>query len=138
MVVELADQFRKGTLELEAVVDLGDVEEGTPADLEVRAEAARQFADVGLLHKKLQQLEDKVETTAVANKKPRKRLCARLNRAKVETSQAIRRVPFRVNKWKDFSREIERAVEEINHLDSEIKKLEMPQQPRSSRPACGS
>ena len=48
---------------------------------------------------------------------------------------AIRRVPFRVNKWKDFSREIERAVEEINHLDSEIKKLESAQQPRSSRPA---
>ena len=37
--------------------------------------------------------------------------------------------PFRVNKWKDFSREIERAVEEINHLDSEIKKLEARSNP---------
>ncbi len=124
VVVELADNVRRGTVELESVVDLGDVEEGTPADLEVRADAIRQFSDVGLLHKKLQTLVDKVETTAIVNKKSRKRLCARLNRAKVETSQAIRRVPFRVNKWKDFSREIERAVEDINHLDNEIKKLE--------------
>ena len=42
----------------------------------------------------------------------------------METSIAIRRVPFRVNKWKEFTREIERAVDEISHLDSEIKKLE--------------
>ena len=124
VVVDLSEQLKKGAVEIEAVADLGDVEEGTPADLEVRADAIRQFSDVGLLHKKLQTLVDKVETTAIVNKKSRKRLCARLNRAKVETSQAIRRVPFRVNKWKDFSREIERAVEDINHLDNEIKKLE--------------
>jgi RNA polymerase primary sigma factor len=128
-VVELADNLKKNTLELESVVDLGDVEEGTPEDLEVRADAVRQFADVGLLHKKLQQLQDKVEAIAVTNKRSRKRLGARLNRAKVETSQAIRRVPFRVNKWKDFSREIERAVEEINHLDNEIKKVEARNNP---------
>ena len=34
------------------MVDLGDVEEGTPADLKVRAEAAKQFAEILLLHKK--------------------------------------------------------------------------------------
>ena len=44
-------------------------------------------------HKKLQQLEEKVEATPMANKKPRKRLCAKLNRAKVETSLAIRALP---------------------------------------------
>jgi RNA polymerase primary sigma factor len=113
---------------------LGDVEEGTPADVKVRAEAARQFAEVTTLYRKLQQLEEKVETTPVANKKPRKRLCAKLNRAKVETSLAIRRVPFRVIRWKEFTREIERAMDEISHLDAEIKKLEArnnpAQQPR--------
>ena len=78
----------------------------------------------------MQQLEDKVEATPVANKKPRKRLCAKLNRAKVETSLAIRRAPFRLIKWKEFSREIERAVDEISHLDSEIKRLEGRKQRR--------
>jgi RNA polymerase primary sigma factor len=95
----------------------------------MRAEAAKQFSDVALLYKKLVQLQEKVDNTPIANKRPRKRLCARLNRAKVETSLAIRRCPFKVNKWKEFSREIERAVDEISHLDSEIKKLETRNNP---------
>jgi RNA polymerase primary sigma factor len=124
VVVELAEQLKRGAIELESLADLGDVEEGTPADIKVRTDAARQFADVGVLYRKLEQLEARVEATPITNKKPRKRLTGKLNRAKVETSMAIRRVPFRVNKWKEFTREIERAVDEINHLDSEIKKLE--------------
>jgi len=129
VVVELAEQLKKGAIELESLADLGDVEEGTPADLKVRAEAQKLFADVSLLHKKLLQLSEKVETMPAGNKKPRKRLCARLNRAKVETSLAIRRIPFRSLKWKEFSKEIERAVEEINHLDAEVKKLEVRNNP---------
>ena len=125
VVVDMADNLKKAVIELESAVDLGDVEEGSPADLKVRGEAAKQFADVVTLQRKLQQLEEKVEVTPVASKKPRKRLCARLSRAKVETSLALRRVPFRLIKWKEFSREIERAVDEINHLDGEIKKLEL-------------
>jgi RNA polymerase primary sigma factor len=128
-VVDLAEQLKKGAIELETVADLGDVEEGTPADMKVRAEAARQFNDVVVLYKKMIQLQEKVELTPIANKRPRKRLCAKLNRAKVETSLAIRRCPFRVNKWKEFSREIERAVDEISHLESETKKLETRNNP---------
>ena len=132
--VDLAEQLKKGAVELESVADLGDVEEGTPADLTVRAETARQFNEVALLYRRLQMLEDKLKTVPAANERPRKRLCAELNRAKVETSLAIQRVPFRANKWKEFTREIERAVYEISHLDVEIKKLELKpsaaQQPR--------
>jgi RNA polymerase primary sigma factor len=124
VVVDLAEQLKKGTIELESVTDLGDVEEGSPADLKVRADVAKQFADVATLYKKLQQLQDRVDNTPTSNKKPRRRLCAKLDRAKVETSLAIRRVPFRLIKWKEFSREIDRGVDEISHLDSEIKKLE--------------
>jgi RNA polymerase primary sigma factor len=124
VVVDMAEQVKKSAIELESVVDLGDVEEGSPADLKVRAEAQKQFIDVVTLHRKQNQLQDKVAATPAAAKKPRKRLCGRLNRAKVETSLAIRWVPFKTNKWKEFSREIERAVDEISHLDSETKKLE--------------
>jgi RNA polymerase primary sigma factor len=124
VVVELSDQLRKGAIELDNVADLGDVEEGSPQDLHIRASASKCFADVLTLHKKLQGLEEKLEATSVANKKPRKKLCNKVNRAKVETSLAIRRCPFRPLKWKEFSREIQRAVEEINRLDREIKGLE--------------
>ena len=124
VVVELAEQLKRTAVELESMVDLGDVEEGTPADAKVRADAQKQFADVALLHKKLQQLQDKMDVMPASSKKPRRRLAGKLNRAKVETSLAIRRVPFKVNRWKEFAKEIERAVEETSHLDSEVKKLE--------------
>ena len=129
VVVDLAEQLKKATIELESVADLGDVEEGSPADLKVRAEAARQFADVIILSQ---------EAAAVAGQG------GQHPRVQQETPQAAVRqagprqsgdfpgdspCPFRVNKWKEFSREIERAVDEISHLDSEIKKLEARNNP---------
>src|SRR6516165_6659269 len=41
VVVGVADQLKKATIEIESVVDLGDVEEGSPADLKVRHDAAK-------------------------------------------------------------------------------------------------
>src|SRR6516225_6273675 len=52
VVVDMAEQLKKGAIELESVADLGDVEEGTPADAKARTEAARQFGDVVVLSKK--------------------------------------------------------------------------------------
>src|SRR5512143_3169285 len=46
VVMELSENIRKGAVELESVADLGDVEEGSPADLKSRSDAAKQFADV--------------------------------------------------------------------------------------------
>jgi RNA polymerase primary sigma factor len=123
-VVDLAEQLRKGAMELESLVDIGDVEEGSPADLKKRADLQKLFVDVTLAHRKMQQLAEKLEATPVVNKKPRKRLCARLSRARVETSLAIRRIPFKSIKWKEFSKEIERAVEELSHLDNECRRID--------------
>src|ERR1700734_1232885 len=41
VVVELAEQLKKGAVELESVVDVGDVEEGSPQDLHIRASASK-------------------------------------------------------------------------------------------------
>jgi RNA polymerase primary sigma factor len=124
VVVEISEQLKKGAIELESLADLGDVEEGSPADLKIRTDAAKHFAEVSVQQRKLLQLEEKLEATPIVNKRHRKRVCAKVNRAKVETSLAIRHCPFRAIKWKEFAREIERSVDEINHLDSEIKRLE--------------
>jgi RNA polymerase primary sigma factor len=122
-VVSLAEQLKKETEELDDVVDLGDVEEGTAADEKKRADTRQLFADIVTLHKKQQQLHEKVEAAPLANKKARRRLVAKLARAKVEASQAIRRVPFQPNRWKEFTKEIEHAVDEMVQLDGELKKL---------------
>ena len=125
VVVELAEQLRKGAEEIDNVVDVGDVEEGTPADLKKRADLLKLFTDLIVVYRKLQQVTDKVETVPVNMKKQRKRWCNRLNRTKVQVSQAIRAIPFRSMKWKEFSKEIERAVEELGQLDREVKKIEV-------------
>src|SRR5215831_6171230 len=73
VVVDLAEQLKKAAIELESVADLGDVEEGTPADMKVRAEAAKQFGEVAVLQKKLVQLQEKCEAVPVAKKGLRRR-----------------------------------------------------------------
>src|SRR6266542_6671978 len=124
VVLDLADQLRRGVEELDNVVDLGDIEEGTVADTKRRGELCQYFADVVNLHKKQLQLTERLEAMPVSNKRPRKRLTAKLCRSKVEISQSIRRIPFVHFKWKQFSKEIDRAVEELNHLEREMKKVE--------------
>ncbi len=124
VVVELAKQLKKGTEEIDSLVDLGDWGESTLADTKRRGELKQRFADVVVLHKKQQEIEKKLDATALSNKRVRRRLCSKLNRAKVETSQAIRRVPFLLPKWKEFSKEIERAVEELTLLERELHKIE--------------
>jgi RNA polymerase primary sigma factor len=124
VVVELAEQLKKGADEIDNVVDVGDVEEGTPADLKKRADLLKLFTDLIVVYRKLQQVTDKLETVPVNMKKQRKRWCNRLNRTKVQVSQGIRAIPFRSLKWKEFSKEIERAVEELGQLDREVKKIE--------------
>ena len=106
VVVELAKQLKKGTKEIDKLVDLGDQEESTFADTKRRGELKQLFADVVVLHKKQQQIEEKLEATTLSNKRVRRRLCSKMNRPTVETSQAIRRVPFLLPKWKEFSKEI--------------------------------
>jgi RNA polymerase primary sigma factor len=124
VVVELAEQIKKGVEDLDNVVDLGDLEEGTLADTKRRNELRQLFTDVSLLHKKQEQLQEKVEATPLSNKRLRRKLCSKLNRAKVETSLAIRKNPFLPHKWKEFAKEIERAVEELTHLERELHKTE--------------
>ena len=80
--------------------------------LEAEAGDADQFTEILALHKKQQQLQEKFDETGLSNKRLRRRQCSKLNRGKVETSLSIRKIPFLLPKWKEFSKEIERAVEE--------------------------
>src|ERR1700744_4376307 len=124
-ILELAEHLKKNPDDLDNMVDIGgDIEEGTPADAKKRAEIRQVFVDIQNAHRRQLQLQDKVEAAPPANKRARKKLVMNLYRALVETSLAIRRVPWVSLRWRDFTREIERAVEELNHLDRELKKLE--------------
>jgi RNA polymerase primary sigma factor len=101
--VELAERSKRGAIELESFVDLGDVEAG----LNALSDAAKRFDEVAVLCRRLEVLESRVEDTAVTG---RKRPVREWNRAQVETSRAIRSIPFKPNKWKEFARQIERDL----------------------------
>ncbi len=124
MVVEIAEQIRKGAEELDAFVDLGDVEDGSAADAKKRNDIKQQFADVVVLQKKQAQILEKFESIAPANKKLRRQWMGKLARCKVETSRAIRIVPWQLPRWKQFTKEIERTADELLHLTSELSRID--------------
>jgi RNA polymerase primary sigma factor len=124
MIVESAEELRKGVEELDNLADLGDVEEGSPAENRRRLEVREKFVQVVALHKRQQQLAEKFNALEQGNKKTRRRWLSKLNRCRVETSRSIRGVPFLLTKWKQYAKEIERVVEELNHLYAELRKLE--------------
>ncbi len=124
-VAELAEQIKKGVEELDNVVDLGEPEEGaTSIDIKKQNEVREMFNAVIAAQKRTVQLTEKIEAMPLSIKKPRKRMQGKLSRALVETSIAIRRIPFYLKKWKEFAREIELAVDDLAHLDREIRKVE--------------
>ncbi|MEZ5402250.1 MAG: RNA polymerase sigma factor RpoD [Bryobacteraceae bacterium] len=124
LVGQTAEQLKKNPLELEGVADLGDVEEGTSADEKRRKEVLQQFADHSAIGKKVEQAAAKLAEVPAANKKLRRKWHWKNQRARVELSQSIREIPWVMSKWRDFSRELERALEEMSQIDEELKKLD--------------
>jgi RNA polymerase primary sigma factor len=124
LVGEIAERVKRNEEELDNLVDLGDIEEGTPADLKRQAEVRQQFIDVTVLARKQQQTAEKLEAVPPVNKKLRRKWQGKLARSIVEFSLAIRAIPWYPSKWKTFTREIEHLAEEIAHLEAEVRRLE--------------
>ncbi len=123
-VVEISDAIRRGVEELDAFVDLGDLEEESAAYAKRRTEVNNDLGEILNLHKKLLQVQDKLGAIALSNKKLRRKWNGRLARARVQVSQAIRKIPFYLSQWKQFGKEIERVVEEITHLEQDQRQWE--------------
>src|SRR4029079_7120878 len=114
-VVEIADQIRREIEDLEAFIDLGDLEVESAAYAKRRAEVKQALGDIITLHKKLSQFTERLSDVPLSNKKGRRRGKGKLARCWVEVSRAIRKIPFYPSQWKQFAKEIERVVEELSH-----------------------
>jgi RNA polymerase primary sigma factor len=132
-VSEYAEALRHGQEELDNLVDLGDLEEGSAADLKRREEVTDQFAEYIALHKRQLQCSDKwkeyrdLKDSALKNpgtRRNRRKAYFRYYRERVLTSQAIRAIPWVTLKWRHFAKEIEGRAEEITHLECEVRRLE--------------
>ena len=124
LVAEVAEKIRTTPEELENYADLGDVEEGSPADTKKQSEVRYEFNEILVLQKKQQQLNERLNGVSLGNKKIRRKWQGKLNRCRVEMSQTMRRIPWYASKWKHFAREIEHAVDEMAILESDLRKLE--------------
>jgi RNA polymerase primary sigma factor len=124
MVADIAEAIKREAEELDNIVELGDVEEGTPADAKRRVQIRQQFLDYLTLRKKALSACDKYSAVPASNKKLKRKAKWKMNRALVDLSQALRAIPFLAIRWREFSRELERAAEDMSHLEAEMKKLE--------------
>ncbi|MFN7921296.1 MAG: RNA polymerase sigma factor RpoD [Bryobacteraceae bacterium] len=122
LILDSIDQVKKNPETLDDIVDLGDVEEGTPADMKRRKEVFEQFGELATAQKKQGQAFEKLEDAPASNKKLRRKWHYRWSRTRVEVSRLIREIPWVLTKWRDFSRELERAVEEMAQLETEFQR----------------
>ncbi len=132
-IVDIAENIRKGVFELDDFVELGELEEATSAREKRSRELMAEFEALVALYKKQEQLRDKLEAVAVANKKAYRKAMMKFQRARIETSQCIRRMPWLSPKWRLFSTAIEKAVEEMNHLEGDIRRLEVKKAENQAR-----
>ena len=132
-LAELADMIRREPALIDQWVDLGDVEEGTTAELKRRNEILRLFSDLTAVYKKQASTQEKLEAAPASNKKGRRKAQWKYYRASVETSILIRRIPWQSYKWRQFSNAIEKAVEEMTHLDNELVRLQERKAENQSR-----
>jgi RNA polymerase primary sigma factor len=124
LAVEIAEQIRLEHEELDAFADLGDLEAESAAYNKRRTEVQQDLAAITSTHKKLMQATDKFAAVPLSNKKLRRKWVGRVNRARVEVSLAMRKVPFYTSQWRQFSKEIERIVDEIAMLEQDLRRLE--------------
>jgi len=112
-IVELAEQVRRNANDLDDLVDLGnnEIEEGSPADTKRRDEVSAALFQIVEAYRKQLQLMEKAQSASTGNtaRKARRKAFAKFNRSRVETSRAIRAVPFTTGRWKQFALELEIA-----------------------------
>ncbi len=126
LILNLMDEARRGQTDLDEIVDLGvDIEEGSAAQEKKAKAVFEQFNQVTLLEKKLTPLYEKYEAAPATNKKLKRKALGKYNRARVELSLGIRAIPWTTHRWKQFTKSLEHAVEEMNHLSQELERLEL-------------
>ena len=123
MVSRMYEAIRKNEIDLECVVDLGNLEGDEAATNRCRAEARQQFRELVNLNRRFQPMEQKLRSSPQRQVHVRARLHGKMARLKVELSQAIRAVPFYPSEWKDFSRALERTAAEIVAFERAYQKL---------------
>jgi RNA polymerase primary sigma factor len=124
-ILDICEAVRQDETLLDQWAETGETEEGGPAEDKRRATLLARFQELQTQLKKQLQLSEKADATAVANKRGKRKAQWKFMRAAVQTSIAIRSMPWLTPRWRQFSIAIEKAVEELTHLEQEVRRLEV-------------
>ena len=124
-ILEICEAVRQDESILDQWVDMGDPEDGGPPEEKRRTMLLARFNELQAQLKKQLQLSEKADATASSNKRGKRKAQWKFARAAVETSIAIRSMPWLTPRWRQFAVAIEKAVEELTHLEQELRRLEV-------------
>jgi RNA polymerase primary sigma factor len=122
LVLTIYDKLRAGELRLRDVVEIPGI------DREARERSAldamNSFAKAVKAGRSVLSLERTLAATPSRHVHVRSRLNRKLGRLRVRFSQSIRAIPFSQQQWKEFTTTLERAAEEINTLEMQLKQVQ--------------
>ena len=123
-ILSFYDQIKKGDLEVDSISIIGDLEVGTPQRDRKCAQIRQKFAKVSRVSRQAEALSDQLEGTPKRNVHIRRRLMWKYKVLRIRLSRAIQDVPFQMNVWASFSRELIRAKLDVEPLIRELAELQ--------------
>ncbi len=120
-VLELHDTVRRDKSLIDEWIEFSSAEDDE-RDI-TRAEVAKRLARFARVHAQLKELEAKLASTPQRYTNLRAKLVGQILRWRVKCSQDMRPIPFNPGRWKQFRREMERALEDKKHEGASVAQM---------------
>ena len=109
-IVELEGDLREGRADLRSLVDLHYSADKPMAKIRAQRKVLRKFKRAAELVDEVQALRRKPAARADCSARTRRKWAWRVAREKIVLSRVIRDIPFKIEVWRDFADEFEKAA----------------------------
>ena len=109
-IVELEGDLREGRADLRSLVDLHYSAEKPMAKMRAQRKVLRKFKRAAELVDEVQAIQRKAAARADCSARTRRKWAWRVAREKIVLSRVIRDIPFKIEVWRDFAAEFEKAA----------------------------
>ena len=109
-IVELEGDLREGRADLRSLVDLHYSADKPMAKIRAQRKVLRKFKRAAELVDEVQALQRKAAVRADCSARTRRKWAWRVAREKIVLSRVIRDIPFKIEVWRDFAAEFEKAA----------------------------
>jgi RNA polymerase primary sigma factor len=115
-VLAFNEAVRESKVRLDEALEVGAQDEAGRE--KARREALRLLAKFQAAHNELLETLQKIEATPKRHVNLKARLTAGIPRLRVQCSRALRAIPFKAARWKQFACTVEQTVEEFSRLEA--------------------